>query len=115
MVDLLICEFVSCGKQKENAQQLYRTAARCEPPRRSDERETNPQSKKQGMEVGNVLLRVEDAPLRGAYRAAHVDAALLAPALTLAIVATLAAGTLWFAMIERPFLRAARRVLEPAH
>ena len=49
-----------------------------------------------------------------AYRAVGVDVVLLAPALAVAIVATLIAGTVWFTLIERPFLRVARRVLEPA-
>jgi exopolysaccharide production protein ExoZ len=49
-----------------------------------------------------------------AYRAASVDAVLLAPALAAAISATLIAGTLWFVLIERPFLRAVRPVPKPA-
>jgi exopolysaccharide production protein ExoZ len=48
------------------------------------------------------------------YRAAHVDASLLIPALALTICVTLIAGAAWFALIERPFLRMAHRALTPA-
>jgi exopolysaccharide production protein ExoZ len=49
-----------------------------------------------------------------AYRATHVDAAFLVPALAAALGATLIIGTSWYLLAERPFLRAAHRILAPA-